>query len=44
MLVLWMVMTLVFILTQTVPGDPAQVSAGELADVKTVEQIREKLG
>lgn len=43
-LVLWMVMTLVFILIHTVPGDPAQVIAGELADVKTVEQIREKLG
>ena len=43
-LVLWLVMTLVFILIQTVPGDPAQVIAGELADVKTVEQIREKLG
>ena len=43
-LVLWMVLTLVFILVHTVPGDPAQVIAGELADVKTVNEIRAKLG
>jgi peptide/nickel transport system permease protein len=43
-LVLWMVLTLVFILVHSVPGDPAQVVAGELADVKTVNEIRAKLG
>ena len=43
-LVLWMVMTLVFILVHSVPGDPAQVIAGEMADVKTVEEVRAKLG
>jgi len=43
-LVLWMVLTLVFILVHSVPGDPAQVVAGDLADVKTVNEIRAKLG
>jgi peptide/nickel transport system permease protein len=43
-LVLWMVLTLVFLLLHSVPGDPAQVIAGELADVKTVNEIRAKLG
>ncbi|MEW6262418.1 MAG: ABC transporter permease [Thermodesulfobacteriota bacterium] len=43
-LVIWLVMTIVFILVHSVPGDPAQVIAGDLADVKTVEMIREKLG
>ncbi len=43
-LVLWMVLTLVFILLHSVPGDPAQVVAGDLADVKTVAEIRAKLG
>ncbi len=42
--VLWLVLTLVFILVHSVPGDPAQVVAGELADVKTVNEIRAKLG
>ncbi len=43
-LVLWMVLTLVFILVHSVPGDPAQVVAGDLADVKTVREVRAKLG
>ncbi len=42
--VLWLVTTLVFIILHAIPGDPAQVIAGELADEKTVEQVRASLG
>ncbi|HEY4552707.1 MAG TPA: ABC transporter permease [Bacillaceae bacterium] len=35
---------LVFSLMHLIPGDPAQIIAGEGASPKTVEQIREKLG
>lgn len=42
--VLWLVLTLVFILVHSVPGDPAQIIAGDLADAKTVAEIRTKLG
>ena len=42
--VLWLVLTLVFILIHSVPGDPAQIIAGDLADAKTVAEIRTKLG
>ncbi|MBA4535736.1 ABC transporter permease [Bacillus aquiflavi] len=35
---------LVFSLMHLIPGDPAQVIAGESAPEKTVEQIRERLG
>ncbi|MBS4178650.1 ABC transporter permease [Lederbergia citrea] len=35
---------LVFSLMHLIPGDPAQIIAGEGASEKTVEQIREKLG
>ena len=42
--VLWLVTTLVFFILHAIPGDPAQVIAGELADAKTVEQVRASLG
>ncbi len=42
--VLWLVTTLVFIILHAIPGDPAQVIAGELADEKTVRQVRASLG
>lgn len=42
--VLWLVLTLVFVLVHSVPGDPAQIIAGDLADAKTVADIRTKLG
>lgn len=35
---------LVFSLMYLIPGDPAQIIAGEAASPQTVEQIREKLG
>lgn len=35
---------LVFSMMYLIPGDPAQIMAGEGASPKTVEQIREKLG
>ena len=42
--VLWLVTTLVFLMLHAIPGDPAQVIAGELADEKTVTELRAKLG
>ncbi|MGY4690591.1 ABC transporter permease [Salibacterium sp. K-3] len=35
---------LVFLMMHLVPGDPAQVIAGEAASQQTIEQIRERLG
>ena len=35
---------LVFSLMHLIPGDAAQIMAGEAASEETVEQIREKLG
>ena len=42
--VLFGVSLLVFSLTFLIPGDPAQVMAGEGASEQTIENIREKLG
>ena len=42
--VVWMAPTLVFVILHVIPGDPAQHIAGELADVKTVAEVRAKLG
>src|SRR5690606_20489635 len=42
--VLFGVSILVFSMMYLIPGDPAQIMAGEGASPKTVEQIREKLG
>ena len=38
------VLTLTFLLVHAVPGDPAQVLAGEGADPARIEQIRQELG
>jgi len=44
LLVLWGVVTLVFMLFNVLPGDPARMMLGQRADLKTVELIREELG
>ena len=44
LLVLWMVSLLAFALIQLLPGDAAQVIAGEYATVEDVERIRHELG
>lgn len=44
LLVLWGVVTLVFILFNVLPGDPARMMLGQRADMQTVEAIREELG
>jgi peptide/nickel transport system permease protein len=43
-LVLWMVSVLAFALTHLIPGDAAQVIAGEYATPEDVERIRHQLG
>lgn len=44
LLVLWGVVTLVFILFNVLPGDPARMMLGQRADMQSVELIREELG
>ena len=44
LLVLWGVVTLVFILFNVLPGDPARMMLGQRADMQTVEMIRKELG
>jgi peptide/nickel transport system permease protein len=44
LLVLWGVVTLVFVLFNVLPGDPARMMLGQRADLQTVEVIREELG
>lgn len=44
LLVLWLVSLVTFLMVQMVPGDPAEVIAGEKATVEQVNEIREKLG
>jgi len=43
-LVLLGVVTIVFLLTRVIPGDPARVAAGEKAKPEQVEQIRREFG
>lgn len=43
-LVLWLVSLVTFLMVQLIPGDPAEVIAGENATVADVERIRERLG
>lgn len=43
-LVLWLVSLVTFLMVQLIPGDPAQVIAGENATVADVDRIRERLG
>jgi peptide/nickel transport system permease protein len=44
LLVLWLVSVLTFLLVQLIPGDPAQVIAGENATVAEVNRIHAELG
>ena len=44
LLVLWGVITLVFLLFHVLPGDPARMMLGQRADLKSVEVIRQELG
>ena len=43
-LVAWGVISIVFILFNVLPGDPARMMAGQRADEQTLERIREDLG
>jgi len=42
--VLWGVVTVVFLLFNVLPGDPARMMLGQRADLNTVETIRHELG
>lgn len=44
LLVLWGVVSLVFLLFNVLPGDPARMMLGQRADLETVEIIRKELG
>ncbi len=44
LLVLWGVITVVFLLFHVLPGDPARLTMGQRADVATLEAIRKELG
>ncbi len=44
LLVLWGVVSLVFLLFNVLPGDPARMMLGQRADLETVEVIRKELG
>jgi peptide/nickel transport system permease protein len=44
LLVLWLVSLLTFLMVKLIPGDPAEVIAGENASVADVDRIREQLG
>ncbi|MBN1131446.1 MAG: ABC transporter permease [Bacteroidales bacterium] len=44
LLVLWGVVTVVFLLFNVLPGDPARMLLGQRADLRSVEMIREELG
>ncbi|MFC6084111.1 ABC transporter permease [Sphaerisporangium aureirubrum] len=44
LLVLWLVSVLTFLLVYLIPGDPAEVIAGENATVADVQRIRTELG
>ncbi len=44
LLVIWGVLTLIFLLFNVLPGDPAQMMLGQRADLKNAEIIRKELG
>lgn len=44
LLVLWLVSLLTFLMVRLIPGDPAEVIAGDNATVADVDRIREQLG
>ena len=41
---LFVVVTLTFVLTRMIPGDPARAVAGPQASVQDVEKLRESMG
>lgn len=41
---LWLVSLIVFAIMRAVPGDPAEVMAGDLADPQTLAQMRKEMG
>ncbi len=43
-LVIWGVITLIFLLFNVLPGDPARMMLGQRADLKNTEIIRRELG
>lgn len=44
LLVAWGVVSLVFLLFNVLPGDPARMMLGQRADLSTIEMIREEMG
>ena len=44
LLVVWGVVTIVFLIFNILPGDPARMMVGQRADEETVEAIRDELG
>lgn len=44
LLILWGVLTVIFLLFTVLPGDPARMMMGQRADEETLLQIREELG
>lgn len=44
LLILWGVITLVFVLFNVLPGDPARMMLGQRADLESVEMIRKEMG
>lgn len=43
-LILWGVVSLIFILFNVLPGDPAKMMLGQHSDISTIESIRKELG
>ncbi|HET8572679.1 MAG TPA: ABC transporter permease, partial [Edaphocola sp.] len=43
LIVLWGVVTLVFVLFNVLPGDPARLTLGQRSDVATIEQVRKEM-
>jgi peptide/nickel transport system permease protein len=41
---LWIVLTITFVLSYLLPGDPARTIAGPHATIATVDRIRRQLG
>ncbi|MCK5170007.1 MAG: hypothetical protein KAQ75_09015, partial [Bacteroidales bacterium] len=44
LLILWGVVSLVFLLFNVLPGDPAKMMLGQRSDISTIESIRKELG
>lgn len=41
---IWILVTVVFLMMKLIPGDPAQVAAGQFASPDQVDQVRHRLG